>query len=270
MLSRFLGLNGEGWRAVAASGFLNPIQLWMSLTATGVIWYGRAHPVLAIMLVAPLYRLGQDLLLDLHPAAKRHTPFSRSWFANLAALVVALLVAGFPLWALYGFPGSIGNEWWHSGFWLLLVALFVLSFVYRITADTLRRFFNASGLTDRRLWQPLGSVVILWLWVDGVFAGAYQWAWVACANPQAPGWCNAGQAFSRNVGSFVDAFYFSTTTLATVGYGDITPSVPATRIAVTVEILLGVGLLAFLLGRVVSYKPTRETPSRSVDLRPPG
>lgn len=43
--------------------------------------------------------------------------------------------------------------------------------------------------------------------------------------------------------SRVDALYFTVTTLATVGFGDITPTTPTTRAVTTLQIVLGVTLL---------------------------
>ena len=44
--------------------------------------------------------------------------------------------------------------------------------------------------------------------------------------------------------SWVDAFYFCTVTLATVGYGDITPKTDAGKIFTSFYILGGVGIIA--------------------------
>jgi hypothetical protein len=52
---------------------------------------------------------------------------------------------------------------------------------------------------------------------------------------------------------FVDAAYFSTVTLSTTGYGDILPLTGVARALVAVEILIGFGLLGFLLSRVTGY-----------------
>lgn len=43
--------------------------------------------------------------------------------------------------------------------------------------------------------------------------------------------------------SRLDALYFTVTTLATVGFGDITPTSPLTRAVTTVQMVLGVALL---------------------------
>jgi voltage-gated potassium channel Kch len=52
--------------------------------------------------------------------------------------------------------------------------------------------------------------------------------------------------------SRLDAIYFTVTTLATVGFGDITPTAPATRAFTTLQIVLGVGLLGVGLRSLVS------------------
>ena len=51
--------------------------------------------------------------------------------------------------------------------------------------------------------------------------------------------------------SFSDALYFSVTTLATVGYGDITPVGPAVRALATVEVVAGLLLLLFGFGEIM-------------------
>ena len=43
--------------------------------------------------------------------------------------------------------------------------------------------------------------------------------------------------------SFVDAYYFCVVTLATVGYGDITPHTELGKILATFYILIGVGII---------------------------
>jgi len=51
--------------------------------------------------------------------------------------------------------------------------------------------------------------------------------------------------------SWVDAFYFCTTTLATVGYGDISPTTDASKIFTIFYILIGIGVFATFASLVV-------------------
>jgi hypothetical protein len=44
--------------------------------------------------------------------------------------------------------------------------------------------------------------------------------------------------------SWIDAFYFCATTLATVGYGDITPTTDASKLFTIFYILIGIGTFA--------------------------
>ena len=46
---------------------------------------------------------------------------------------------------------------------------------------------------------------------------------------------------------WVDAYYFSVVTMATVGYGDIAPSTAVGKIGATVLIMVGIGILAVFL-----------------------
>lgn len=67
--------------------------------------------------------------------------------------------------------------------------------------------------------------------------------WIALRGPEA----------SPDGGSrYVRALYWAVTTLATVGYGDVTPSNDAQRIYAIVVMLLGVGTYGFVIGNVAS------------------
>ena len=43
--------------------------------------------------------------------------------------------------------------------------------------------------------------------------------------------------------TWVDAYYFSVTTLSTVGYGDIVPKTPGQKLFTTLYIFIGVGII---------------------------
>lgn len=51
----------------------------------------------------------------------------------------------------------------------------------------------------------------------------------------------------------VDAFYFCIVTMCTIGYGDIAPTTPATKVFACVFVLVGFGFIDILLSGVVNY-----------------
>ena len=70
--------------------------------------------------------------------------------------------------------------------------------------------------------------------------------------------------------SWIDAYYFSVVTLATVGYGDMAPRTPIGKIFTTFYIFLGVGILATYFSilfrrraekRIEKYQTTHENAS---------
>jgi len=111
---------------------------------------------------------------------------------------------------------------------------------------------GATGLLDSRLWSALFLALAVWIWCDGVFAALYQQLSLYCHGSVAS-WCESGQVFSQSLARFVDAAYFSTVTLSTTGYGDILPLAAVARALVAIEIIIGFGLLGFLLSRVASF-----------------
>jgi voltage-gated potassium channel len=57
--------------------------------------------------------------------------------------------------------------------------------------------------------------------------------------------------------SWVNAFYFCTVTLTTVGYGDITPNTDASKIFTIFYILVGVGVIATFASLLVRQASLR-------------
>jgi voltage-gated potassium channel Kch len=48
----------------------------------------------------------------------------------------------------------------------------------------------------------------------------------------------------------VDAYYFTVITLATIGYGDFSPTTPLTKIFTTFYVFVGLGIITGLIGLV--------------------
>jgi len=60
----------------------------------------------------------------------------------------------------------------------------------------------------------------------------------------------------------IDAFYFSVTTLTTVGYGDLTPKTPIGKLFTVGYILSGLGLIASFINAIAEENLSRRTRRR--------
>jgi voltage-gated potassium channel Kch len=66
------------------------------------------------------------------------------------------------------------------------------------------------------------------------------------------------EATADRIIEWPDIFYFSMVTLTTLGYGDISPTVPIARSLATLEAVCGVMYMSILIARLVSeYQMTR-------------
>src|SRR6185436_18973940 len=101
-------------------------------------------------------------------------------------------------------------------------------------------------------WKALSTALAVWLWTDAVFAGVHQQIALLCGEESIK-LCGLQPAYSQSLDSFGSALYFSTMTLATVGYGDIAPLAPVARATASLEVFLGIGLLGFILARVAGF-----------------
>jgi hypothetical protein len=238
----------------AIAGTLPVLHLWRVALTAATLTHEREHPALALLILVPLNHFLYSLTSDLDPARGR--ALTPAW-AGRAGVVAGLHLAasvGLLLW--YGSLNALladvsvfskTREWW-----ALVVTLVALNVLYRPLVRSLRRLVGATGLLDSRLWSALFLAIAVWLWCDGVFAALYQQLSLYCERT-AVEWCEGGQVFSQSLVSFVDAAYFSTITLSTTGYGDIVPLADVARALVALEVIIGFGLLGFLLSRVAGY-----------------
>ncbi|HMH31247.1 MAG TPA: potassium channel family protein [Methylomirabilota bacterium] len=62
--------------------------------------------------------------------------------------------------------------------------------------------------------------------------------------------------------SYLDAYYFSVVTLATVGYGDITPHTDLGKVITTFYILIGVGIITTFISATARRRAERRQERR--------
>ena len=82
---------------------------------------------------------------------------------------------------------------------------------------------------------------------------ACLWLWIGLQNPGADGWI-ARLSLERSdfFDLYLHALYWTVTTLATVGYGDIVPKTHPEIIMAMLTMLAGISMYAFAVGNVVS------------------
>lgn len=117
-------------------------------------------------------------------------------------------------------------------------AFFALT-IYRV----LRRVLNVSTVTQESLFGA-GSVYLL---IGLAFSTIYYVVWKAV-----PTAFLFDPARTTATHGWPDFVYFSFTTLATVGFGDIVPVMPIVRSLVVLEIMTGVFFVAVIISKLVS------------------
>jgi len=123
----------------------------------------------------------------------------------------------------------------------LLTDVFIVLYCLLLGWIVLMRTFSEGPITHHRI---LGSIVS-YLLIGLVFSNLYHIIYL----------CVGKDAF-RGLGSSdnKEFMYFSITTLATLGYGDITPAIPLTRSLSNLEGLIGQLYPAILITRIVSMQ----------------
>ena len=115
--------------------------------------------------------------------------------------------------------------------------------MFTILKTTLSRVFLFDVLQDRTAW-PAFAWAAIWILLGSLVYHYFEgWDWL-------------------------DAFYFCVVTLATVGYGDFTPTTPFTKIFTIFYIINGIGILLFFVDKVMDVRKTRGARSVSQDSKP--
>ncbi len=165
-----------------------------------------------------------------------------SWFQRWARrLILAFVVLAVIASAIKAFTP---HDPFSSFLLLFMAAVFVILTVQLVAKITHDKVVNADTLYGAACIYLL--IGITWALVYSILASA-QPETLRFADPRPPadvvvGWPNY--------------LYFSFTTLATIGYGDITPATQLVRSVVILEAISGVFYVAVLIGRLVDlYHP---------------
>lgn len=150
------------------------------------------------------------------------SPYWRIFLKYLAVAVALLAIFGFLEKVIYGFLVIIG-------------------------VATLKLTFELFGVERRRL-QYVAVVLTTFILTTLLFGCVYFLLPTSCFS--AP--------FNRSPTGILDAIYFSFVTMTTLGYGDILPACPASKLVVIFQLIVGIVIVAvginYVLGR--SRKPT--------------
>jgi hypothetical protein len=152
------------------------------------------------------------------------------------------------LWSQFDFPLSLeddsaGARGWKPlalGYGLFFLGTFIFGsagiFVQKALSLIKADFEKVLYVVPR-----IASVSAIYLLVNVCFAVFYRLASIADSK-----------AFNRPLDGMIDALYFSTITISTLGYGDVYPKSTYLKLLVSIETLLGIALLAAVLSTSIS------------------
>ena len=93
--------------------------------------------------------------------------------------------------------------------------------------------FRSAHHLSRVLWRKEAFRGLLWVTFITIATGTWFY-----------------HQFEPTITTWVDAYYFTVITLTTIGYGDMGPTIPLTRIFTTFYVFVGLGIIAGLIGIV--------------------
>jgi Ion channel len=158
----------------------------------------------------------------------------RSRSVIVIAVILILPAIVFRFLALEsGLPGYLVLTWGFNAIFYTYILANLLHYV-------LRRDF----MTSDKLYGAVAAyilVAVLWAYLHGVTQYFYPGAYAFGGTPK--------------VLDMAELIYFSFTTLATVGYGDITPALVQSRFLTILEMITGVMYVAILIARLTGVYP---------------
>jgi len=158
----------------------------------------------------------------------------RTWLSFFIAVIMILPALVFRFLALEsGLSGHLALTWGFSA-----------AFYIFVLANLLHYVFRRDLMSGDKLYGAVAAyilIAVLWANLHGVTQYFHPGAYALGGTPQAFG--------------MPELIYFSFTTLATVGYGDITPALIQSRYLTVLEMITGVMFVAILIARLTGVYP---------------
>jgi len=158
----------------------------------------------------------------------------RTWLSFVIAVILILPALVFRFLALEsGQPGHLALTWGFNAVFYIFILTNLLQYVFRRDLMSRDKLYGAVAAYI--------LIAVLWANLHGVTQYFYPGAYALGGTPQAFG--------------MPELIYFSFTTLATVGYGDITPALIQSRYLTVLEMVVGVMFVAILIARLTGVYP---------------
>lgn len=202
--------------------------LWIGLALIAAVWVPlRLTHFMALRAVDLQVDLAVSILaLTLMRSDQRRLSLWRFWSGSLNS---SLIVGAIP-WALLAVAFG-----WSDSPWLLAPKLLLAPRILRV-----RRIIDSFDTL-----HPIAARLVPVAVVAPVVVHILACGWIILGS---------GSAGIRDseIDTYVQAIYWAVTTLATVGYGDITPTTSAQMLYASCAMIIGVGFFGFVLSNVAS------------------
>jgi voltage-gated potassium channel len=217
---------------------------------TPVLVAGFALPIVAFCLAAGLHRQRVRAVIEAEQAQSgRHIASALTWLAPVFAVGTVT----------FSLPGlGLGQLALSTAF---LVAMAAIAGIVLLVGPNVAIFLIDTGLLfeaffeqARRAFIAVFAFLTFYSVLVIVFAALYRILDVAAT---APNFVVGGRP--RDI-SFAESLYFSVDTMATVGYGDITPLSDLARLLAAIQVVVGILLLLFGFSEILSYARDRGRP----------
>ena len=163
----------------------------------------------------------------------------RTWLSFVIAVIMILPALVFRFLALEsGQPGHLALTWGFNAVFYIFILTNLLQYVFRRDLMSRDKLYGAVAAYI--------LIAVLWANLHGVTQYFHPGAYAFGGTPQAFG--------------MPELIYFSFTTLATVGYGDITPALIQSRYLTVLEMVVGVMFVAILIARLTGVYPIVDKP----------